>query len=151
MKRFLRSSMLRRHGVVALPACTDAPVTLATSPELQRSVCVLGQYTIVSLSRRVTKPLNIIWRCLGRPIQASCVCCGVRVDMSEGGGAWSEAWRGSSTDAKIGDLRADTQYSFRVAAVNAVGEGPCSGQATCRTLLNPPQAPCCISVHVSEE
>ncbi len=61
--------------------------------------------------------------------------------MAEEDGEWVEAWRGTGTVARVGDLAAGRQYSFRVAASSAVGEGQFSRPTAARTLLQPPQPP----------
>lgn len=70
--------------------------------------------------------------------------------MAEREGDWKEVWRGSGLDAKIGGLAADTQYSFRVAAMNAAGVGPGGEPATCSTLLLPPSPPQRVTLEASE-
>ncbi|BDA40522.1 probable fibronectin type-III domain-containing protein 3a [Coccomyxa sp. Obi] len=74
-----------------------------------------------------------------------------RLEMAEEGREWAEAWRGASTVAKVGDLAAGRQYSFRVAASSAVGEGPFSRPTAARTLLQPPQPPHCLSLQPTQE
>ena len=74
-----------------------------------------------------------------------------RLEMAEEGGEWVEAWRGAGTVAKVADLAADREYSFRVAASSAVGEGPFSRPTAMRTLLQPPQPPCCLSLQPVQE
>lgn len=74
-----------------------------------------------------------------------------RLEMAEEGGDWAEAWRGSGTVAKVGDLAAGRDYSFRVAASSTAGEGPFSRPTATRTLLQPPQPPHCLSLQPTQE
>lgn len=74
-----------------------------------------------------------------------------RLELAEEDGEWSEAWRGTSTAARVDDLAAGRQYSFRVAASNAVGLGAFSRPTAARTLLQPPPAPRNISVQPTQQ
>ena len=71
--------------------------------------------------------------------------------MAEEGGEWLEAWRGTGTVAKVGDLAAGRHYSFRVAASSAVGEGLFSRPTAARTLLHPPQPPHSLLLQPTQE
>ena len=59
----------------------------------------------------------------------------------EEGCDWREAWRGAGTSARIDALTPGAPHAFRVAAANAIGEGPPSREAHATTLLQPPLPP----------
>ena len=74
-----------------------------------------------------------------------------RLEVSEEGHEWKEAWRGLGTSAKIGGLTPGRPHQVRVAASNAVGEGAFSKAAAFSTLLLAPPAPLHLQADASKE
>jgi hypothetical protein len=65
------------------------------------------------------------------------------IEGSDGGSTWSQlaTVSGDATSAMIAGLVSGRSYSFRVAAVNAVGQGAFSHSSVLVTLGSPPRAP----------
>ena len=74
-----------------------------------------------------------------------------RLEVSEEGREWQEAWRGLGTSARIGGLRPGRAHQARVVASNAVGEGAFSRTAAFTTLLLAPPAPAQLQAEPLEE
>lgn len=65
----------------------------------------------------------------------------LEVKEAEDGTAWSLAYCGPDTSAKLSGLSPGTHYLLRVAASNSAGRGLCSAVAHVTTPLLPPAAP----------
>ena len=89
--------------------------------------------------------------CAWSATEASGVSVHCRLEVSEEGQEWREAWRGLGTSARISGLRPGRAHRVRVVASNAVGEGAFSKTAAFTTLLLAPPAPAQLQAEATEE
>lgn len=61
---------------------------------------------------------------------------------------FTEVYQGVELSSRVTQLQPGSTFSFRVAAVNAVGQGPWSDVETVCTALRPPPPPATITTHV---
>ena len=89
--------------------------------------------TDLSTSRVSSNQVNLTWT---RPASEDSPITGYRLQRQVGGGEFEDVTLDIAADAaghRVGQLRAITKYTFRIAAVNATGQGEWSNRATATT------------------
>ena len=103
----------------------------------------------LQFSGRAATSIKVRWQAPADDRGAAVICYILQAACPARGQGWGEVYRGPEHSARVSGLEPATDYEFRLAACNVVGQGPWGSAERAATGLRPPGPPAGVEVGVA--